>query len=504
MTKSSIQAAGVAALCAGLLGGCVVGPRFTPPKAETPAGWTAVPAAAPAPGASLVTTAEASDQAWWNSFGDPELTSLIERAAQSNFDARQAVLRIEEARGQRRLAAAGAWPQVNAAGSYENVRISERTATTSLLSSLGEKSQSGAPGGVASALSGLSNPFDQYEYGLSASWELDLFGRVRRTVEAADADTAAAVEDARAVRVSLMAEVAAAYVDLRAVQARRAVTAEALETAKGLLRLAEDSRRAGLGGDLDIANARAEVATAEAALPPLDQQVSADKNQLALLLAANPGALDAELDAAKALPPVPPQVPVGLPSDLARRRPDIRRAEARLHAAVARQGVAVANLYPSISLNAGAGFEASKMANLTNWAARYMTIGPSLDLPVFDAGQRRATVKIQDVRAKEAALTYAQAVLAALHEVDDAITAYDLEQSRRTSLETAVAENRTALALAQRRYQTGSVSFRDVLDAEDKLQQAQLALTASAAATDEDLVGLYKALGGGWQAGPPA
>jgi multidrug efflux system outer membrane protein len=501
MQGQSMRAVRVVALCAGLLSGCTVGARFAPPTADAPAAWAAAPRpAARPPLPSAVVTSAVGDAAWWTRFGDAELASLIDRAAASNFDARQAVLRIDEARAQRRLAAAGAWPQLSAAAGYEDTRISERTATTSLLGALAGQTHGGAPGGVAAALPGLKNPFDQYQYGLNASWELDLFGRVRRTVEAADADTAATVEDARAVRVSLMAEVAAAYIDLRAIQARRTVTAEALETARAMLRLASDARQAGLGDDLDIAQATAAAAAAQAQLPPLDEAAAADKSRLALLLAVKPGALDAELDAVRPIPPQPPEVPVGLPSDLARRRPDIRRAEAQLHAAIARQGVAVASLYPDIALTAGAGFEASQPAALSDWAARYFAVGPSLDLPIFDAGQRRATIRLQDVRAREAALAYAQTVLAALHEVEDAITAYDQEQTRRESLQAAVTQNRAALALADRRYRTGSASFRAVLDAEDSLQQAELALTGSDAATAQDLVTLYKALGGGWEA----
>ncbi len=487
------------ALCASLLGGCVVGPNFSPPKADMPARWISTPAQ-PLP--SAVTPERAEDGAWWNSFSDPELSSLVDRAEASNMDARQAVLRIQEARAQRSQAAAGAWPQVDAGGSYTNTRISERTATTSLLSALGGGTKGAAPGGVSGALPGLANPFDLYQYGLNASWELDLFGRVKRTVEAADADTAAAVDDAQAVRVSLAAEVAAAYIDLRAAQTREAVTTDTLETARGLLRLANDARTAGLGDDLDVAEAEAEVASAAAQLPPLEQQAAADRNQLTLLLAERPGALDVELVSAAALPPAPPSVPVGLPADLARRRPDIRRAEAQLHAATARQGVAVASLYPNIALTASAGYEASRPIALTDWAAHYFTVGPTLDVPIFDAGQRLATVRLQDVRSREAALTYAQTVLGALHEVEDGISAYDEEQTRRTALQAAVDHNKVALALARHRYQVGSVSFRDVLDADDKLEQARLALTSSLAATDEDLVVLYKALGGGWDDAP--
>jgi NodT family efflux transporter outer membrane factor (OMF) lipoprotein len=327
---------------------------------------------------------------------------------------------------------------------------------------------------------------------------------VRRTVEAADADTAAAVEDARAVQVSLLAQVAATYVDLRGVQTQRRLTAETLDTANALLKLAQDSRREGLGDDVDVDNARAAAASLEAALPPLDQQATADRNQLALLLAAAPGSLDAELKAGDALPPAPLAVPIGLPSDLARRRPDIREAEAALHAAVARQGVAVASLYPTVSLNAGFGFEASRPAALTDWAARYLSVGPSLDVPVFDAGQRMATIKIQDVRAKAAAIAYAQTVLAALDEAEDAISAYDHERPRQTALQTAAAQSEAALDLAQRRYAAGTGNYRDVLSAKAKAQQAQLALAGSTALTDEDLVGVYRAIGGGWQAAEEA
>ncbi len=294
---------------------------------------------------SRVSAAEAQDDAWWGGFDDAELTSLIDRALSANLDARQAVLRIDEARAQRRIAGAGAWPTVDATTSFTETRISERTSTSSIFGALAGKS--GAPPGVAAAIPGLVNPFSQYQYGLTGSWEIDLFGRIRRQVEAAEANTAAAVEDDHAVQVSLMAEVAGAYIDLRGAQARREVTLANVATARALLKLAADARAAGLGNDLDIASGKAELASAQAALPPLQTEIANDESQLGLLLAAKPGALDAELEGLRAIPLVPPLVPVGLPAELARRRPDIREAEARLHASVALQGVAVANLYPA-------------------------------------------------------------------------------------------------------------------------------------------------------------
>ncbi len=492
-----------AALTAALLAGCTVGPRYAPPTANTPGAWRATEAVPPGATLGVVSPAAIRDDAWWASFNDAELSSLVGRALGANFDARQAVLRIDEARAQRRIAAAGASPTLDATASYTGTRISERTSTSSIFGALGGGKTS-APPGVAADIPGLVNPFSQYQYGLTGSWEIDVFGRIRRQVEAAEANTTAAVEDARAVRVSLMAEVAGAYIDLRAAQARKAVTVENVATARALLKLATDARAEGLGDDLDIASGKAELATAQAALPPLRTEISVDESQLALLLAAEPGALDAELEGAEAIPPVPPRAPVGLPAELARRRPDIREAEARLHSAVALQGVAVANLYPRVTIDLAFGLEASNPASLAAWAARYFAAGPGLDLPLFDGGQRRESIHIADIHAKEAALAYAQTVLTALHEVDDAIMAYDQEQSRREALQTAQGESRAALALAQERYKAGSVSFRDVLDAEDRLQAAELSLTASTAATSEDLVTLYKSLGGGWQTSEPS
>lgn len=490
--------AGLASLV-GALCGCAVGPNYSPPKPDVPAAWRG--AAPPHAPPSAVAQRNIEDGDWWKSFGDPELTSLIDRALKANLAARQAVLRIEEARAERRVLAAAAWPSLDATASDTETRISERTATASLLSAFSGAGTSpgGAPGGVSSALPGLQNPFSQYQYGLTGSWEIDLFGRIRRQVEAADANTAAAVEDSRAVDVSLMAEVAAAYVDLRAAQQQRAIAEEAAETARRMLELATDAHQAQIGDDIDVANARAALSAAEAAPPPLEIEIAADESQLALLLAEKPGALESELQNPAAIPTLPPAVPVGLPSELARRRPDIREAEANLHAAVAQQGVAVADLYPRLSITGALGLEAATPAGLGDWAARYLTVGPGLDLPVFDAGARRATVHIADLRAKEAAIAYAQTVLGALHEVENAMTAYDQERARRASLDAAVTQDRAALSLASVRYQVGSAGLIGVLDARERLEAAQTALASSTAATAQDLVALYRSLGGGWE-----
>jgi NodT family efflux transporter outer membrane factor (OMF) lipoprotein len=208
--------------------------------------------------------------------------------------------------------------------------------------------------------------------------------------------------------------------------------------------------------------------------------------------------LRAELKTPQPVPPVPPRVPIGLPADLARRRPDIREAEARLHAATARVGVAVADLYPKLTLSAQGGVQAENLATLTNWASRFVTAGPTIELPIFDAGRRRATIRLQDVRTQESVLDYRRTVLLALHDVDDALAAYSSDQSRRRALGDTVARDHDAVEIGRQRYANGVASFIDVLDAERTLEQNQLLLADATAAVTTDLVSLYKALGGGW------
>ncbi len=488
-----------------LLSGCTLGPDFTPAKPDTPAGWTqdALQPGAKADKQSRASTAPITD-AWWSSFSDPTLTSLIARASSTNLDLKQATLRIAEARAQRDITGSAQFPTLGANGSYTRERISERTAFTSLLSNIGAThggpSSTPTPiGGVPNAIPSLTNPFDQYQWGFDASWEIDLFGRVRRSVEAADAATQASIEDRNDILVSMQGEVARAYIDLRAAQLRRSVLEDDLKSQQEILGLTRDRARFGMGNDVDVANASAQVTSTEALLPQATAQIGEDINQLSLLLALPPGALRGELDSAKPVPPVPPEVPVGLPADLARRRPDIRRAEAQLHAATAQIGVAVADLFPRLTLNADAGIQASHFADLSNWAGRFFSLGPSLDIPIFSGGARHANVQLQDTKAQEAAIAYAGTVLSALHEVENALIAYGTEQSRRASLEATRAQNRTALTLAQQRYQSGIESFLDVLDAERTLQQTELSLTDSTATVSTDLVAVYKALGGGWQ-----
>jgi multidrug efflux system outer membrane protein len=480
----------VALLLAPLVG-CTVGPNFTRPQPDVPAAWSA--SASPAAGGQLsqVTTAVADDAAtWWTSFNDPELTSLIARVTAENLDAKEAVLRIVEARAQRDISSADQWPTLTGNASAKTNRLSESTPTGSLFSKVGQ-----FPG-----VTGINipNPYSQYQLGFDASWEVDLFGRVRRSVEAAKADTQASVEDSRAVLVSTLGDVGRAYIDLRGAQAKRQVLEDDIATERDLLDLAGQRRRSGLSSAIDVVRAAAEASDAEAQLPSVNQQITVDINQLSELMDREPGALRAELEVAQPVPPVPPLVPIGLPADLARRRPDIREAEARLHAATARVGVAVAELYPKLTLGASAGLQSESLMTLTNWASRFLTAGPTVELPIFDAGRRRATVRLQGVKAEEAALDYRRTVLSALTEADNALAAYSADQARRVALGDAVARYRDAVDLARQRYASGVASFIDVLDAERLLEQNELLLADASTTVSTDLVVLYKALGGGW------
>jgi outer membrane protein, multidrug efflux system len=477
------------------LASCAMGPNFVKPKPAVPTQWSPTALGRTATRTSGVSAQEPQAVEWWRSFADPTLTSLIERSAASNLDVREAVLRIEEARAERAQTAAAFWPTVSANAGYTRQRLSLTTPNGAIFAVT--PNIPGLPPGVS-----ITNPYNQYQLGLSASWELDLFGSVRRSVEAADADLLSQVESAHDVFLSLSSDVAQAYIDLRGAQLRKSIVEQSLATERDVLQLTQQRWNAGLTTDLDVENAASVVRTTEAELPALEREITQDINQLSELMSRPPDALRAELQQAEPVPPVPPMVPIGLPADLARRRPDIRRAEASLHAATARVGVAVANLFPQLTLNLSGGLQAEGISKLIEVASRFATVAPTLELPVFD-GTRWATVRLQDVRAKEAAIDYARTVLVALQDVENALAAYGSDQDRRVSLAAAAEASGNALTLARQRYESGVTNFIEVLDAERTLEQNQLSLAEATTAISTDLVALYKALGGGWESTEP-
>ncbi len=492
-TPRSIALASLGCTLGCILPGCAVGPNFVRPKPSVPAHWSATATGNGAEGAARVSAAPAQTAAWWSTFDDPTLTSLVEQSAGQNLDIQQAVLRIEEAQAQVAVVAGGLWPDVSANASWSRQRLSTNT-----------------PNGAIFGLNfpglppTLVNPYNQYQLGLGASWTLDLFGTERRALEAANAQMQAAVEGEHAALLSMVSDVAATYIDLRGAQARRAILLRSLATQRDLLQLTRDRRNAGLTSDLDVENATAEVGTTQAQVPLADRQITFDINELSELMAKPPEALRAELGRAQAVPPVPPDVPIGLPSDLARRRPDIRQAEADLHAATAEIGIAISDYFPQLTLTAGGGVQSEGLSQLIQTASRFVSLGPAIELPIFEGGRLRATVRLRRVQAKEAAVIYAQTVLTALNQVEDALAAYGADQARRASLATAVKASHNARLLARQRYESGVASFIDVLDAERTEEENEVALADATTAVSADLVQLYRALGGGWQSGADA
>jgi len=477
-----------------LLVGCAVGPDFKRPSPQVPAHWSS-PGAVDRPdaGARESTTEErdADLQRWWGDFNDATLSSLIERALAANLDLRLTVLRIEESRAQRAVTAASLWPSLSADAAYTRTRLSETTPTGAVFTSFDHVSIPGVAG------ISIPNPYNQYQLGAEASWELDFFGRVRRSVEVADANVASSVEDQHAAAVSLLGDVARSYLDLRGAQRSAASARESIAITRELLELSRQRRAAGLTSEVDVVEAAAELSSTQAQLPAFELAITQDINQLSRLLGREPDALRAELESVAPIPAVPATVPIGLPASLARRRPDIRKAEADLHAATAQIGVAVAGLYPSITLTGAGGMQSETTSELTQWASRFFSFGPTLELPMFDRG-RWQTVSLQRVREKEAAVAYANTVLNALQEVENTRAAYDADQDRHAWLQNTVAQNRDALELTRARYRSGVASFIEVLDAERTLRQNELSLAQSETAVSEDLVTLYRALGGGW------
>jgi NodT family efflux transporter outer membrane factor (OMF) lipoprotein len=497
-----------ALLGASALTGCTLGPNFAPPEWASPASWFAGPKETVAPSRSMP-VAEPIDVSWWELFHDQALTSLEKRVAAENLDVKTASIRLAESRAQLGIARAPLFPTLNGNASYVRQRASNNGLFAVVPSAAGAKGANGAQGNSTGGIQGGGlQPFDLFQGGFDASWEVDLWGGVRRSVESATATSEAANEAQRSVLLSSLAEVARDYIQLRGTQAQLAIARENVNTARQSLSLTQQRAAGGVTTDLDVANASAQLRTTLAEIPSLEQQEAQAINALSLLLGQPPNALREELAKAKPVPPVPPRVPVGLPSELARRRPDIRQAEAQLHAATADIGVAEANFYPSLNLAGSFGLQSLQIKNAFNLSSKQYAIGPGLTIPIFQGGQLRSTLELRKAQQQEAAVAFQKTVLQAWHDVDNALTAYRAEQVRRNELVQAVAENRRALGLAQSRYQQGVADFLTVLDAERSLLGTQQQLANSTTTVSANLVALYKALGGGWETdlpvGPPA
>ncbi|KWT94132.1 MULTISPECIES: TolC family protein [unclassified Variovorax] len=416
---------------------------------------------------------------WWLLFGDATLTALQAEAASSNLDLQVAIARIEESRAQLGLVDAARSPQLAGGAGYTRSALSEHSPWARL----------GAP------TSGSST----WQLGLQAGWELDLGGRLRQLSESAGANLEATGYGMASVKVSVAGDVARTYLLIRGVQAQMTIVEENRQIAENLVRLAESRQRHGVASRFDAAAASADVAGIEARLSQLRQQRDVLMNALALLLGKPPRDLDARL-AQAALPAMPKRLPIGVPSELARTRPDIRQAEARLRAAVADIGAAEADFYPRISLTGGLGLQAFQLSDLGSWSSRWYSIGPTLYLPIFQGGRLESSLALSEARHRVAGIAYQQTVLRAWGEVDDALNAYSIELKRHAQLQVAFAQTQTALDVAQRAYQQGTVDFTSVLVARRSLLASQSELTHSATASALSVVSLYRSLGGGWSA----
>jgi NodT family efflux transporter outer membrane factor (OMF) lipoprotein len=462
----------ITAVCLALLAGCAVGPDYHQPKVNTPSNWAS-------PLADGETNSPANLALWWKNFSDTNLDSLMETAVQSNLTLRIAEAHVRESRAERGVVAGKLWPSIGSSSSYSRNRW-------------GQNSFPPLPAGT-------TLDYNSYSAGFDAAWELDVFGGTRRTVEAADAETGAALYGQRDVLVSLLAEVGRNYVAARGYQQRLAITLQNIQVQQDILNLTSNRFDTGLSSDLDVQQATALLNATEAEVPSLKTGFDQCVHHLSVLLGQPPGALTNEMSAEKVIPLTPPTVPLGLPSDLLQRRPDVQHAERELAAATARIGVAKADYFPKFSLTGFTAFESISASDWFDYGSRAWSAGPTVQWELFQAGSIRANVRVQNARQEQAVDTYQQKVLVALEDAENAITAYAREQTRRKSLSQSVHANEQALELSTTLYNNGLVDFLHVLDSERSLYASQDALVQSDQAVSLNLVQLYKALGGGWE-----
>jgi NodT family efflux transporter outer membrane factor (OMF) lipoprotein len=463
-------------LAIGLIG-CAVGPDFQSPEVRE------APGRSEPDGESVPsrTVKGAIDIVWWKSFRDFELSSLVERLSAQSLDLKTAAERVVQSVAQRQVAASQGLPHVEGQS----------------LDTYNRQSPNG-PLSLLTPAPGAPLEYALFRDGLTSSWQLDLFGRVRRAVEA-DANTLAAVEFRHGVALAAIAELAHSYMLLRGTQNRLRIAKRNLGLAEENVELVNTRFRNGVATTLDLAQARAQQATIAAALPPLRAKEAELINAIGLLLGEPPRALEVELHRSQIMPRVPRRVPVGLPGTIVRRRPDVREAEARLHEATAQTGVAVANFYPDVTLNGAASVESLHLSNLFSPASAAFAVGPSVSMPIFEGGRLRGALALSESRQREAAIFFRETVLRAWKEVDDALTNFREAQRRRIDIARSVTENQSALQAARQRYSEGATNFLDVTATQAQLLQSENDLADSDTEIATDLVNMYRALGGGWE-----
>jgi NodT family efflux transporter outer membrane factor (OMF) lipoprotein len=451
------------------LAGCMVGPDYREPVPVVSNRWQVERE----PAAGLKPIDPETLKIWWKSFGDARLDRLMNQALSDNLDLKMALARIDQARAQRRGTRAELFPEANAsaiAGRFDNP----------------------LPGIVPT-----STRFNLFELGFDAFWEIDLFGRLRRRLEAASADLDAAAEDYAQTLVALTSDLARAYVEYRSLQDQLRITRSNLDTQQHTLRLTERLFEVGAGTRHDVVRARAQTETTAAQLPALEAGLVATLRQMEVLVGRQPGALTAALAEPGPVPAAPGRELLASPAATIRHRPDLRVAERRLAAATAQQGAAIAEWFPKLSLATFLGFRNTDLEDLFKSSAFSYGVAGNLLQPLVNFGRIQAGIDLADAQQKEAYLAFEKAVLEALRETETALTRYLQEEVRRQNLARAVADQRESVRLSQLRYQEGVITFLDVLDAQRALYAAELELARSEAAVSTNLIAFYKALGGG-------
>lgn len=471
-----------------LTGCAAVGPDYVPPEKITPEKFNAALSEDQKAKLSLPETGQEADEAkteftkqvtpamlvdWWNTLEDPLLTRLIEWAIRGNLDLQLAQSRLREERASRGIARSGLFPTIEGDAAFTRRK-------TNLQS-----------GGISE--------IDLYSSSFDASWEIDMFGGIRRSIESAQASVEARQEELNDTLVTLVAEVAINYIEIRAFQARLEAAVNNLESQEGTLQIVQDRLDAGLTTTLSLEQAKYNLENSKSEIPMLQTGIEQGKNGLAVLLGEFPGSLAEELEQYQKVPTVSVEVVVGVPADLLRRRPDVRRAERELAAQTARVGVATADLYPRLFLFGSVGLEYISAASFFTGPAAAFQIGPQIRWPVFNAGRIRQNIKIEDERQSQALIQYEASVLTAVKDVENALIDFANEQVRRQALIKSTQSAKSAVSLSRELYTAGLTDFIGVLDAERALFSFQDQLAVSEGKVTSNLIRLYKSLGGGWK-----
>ena len=482
---------GTAASCLALAA-CTVGPDYHAPRVDVPASFAEPQARG----------AEVDPAHWWTAFGDPELTSLIERALAGNPDIGIAASRVRQARLEEIQARAIGLPTIDAQGNATNIHLSKNAGLATLARAFGGGSSdsSGSAGGITLPGSSITT----YAVGFDASWELDLFGRGTRTRQAAQASAEAALWNQRDAAVTLAAEVADAYFTYRMDQAQIAILNDEIVKLERADQISAHIAQTGLQPPIDVVRQRASLTQTRARLQPLEADAKLRIHALGTLLGKGPDALSGELAGSTANLGPAPAIPAGLPSDLLRRRPDVRAAERNLAAATAQVGVAVADLYPRFSLTGLAQLISTSLGSLFQGDSVQTTASASAMFPILDWGKRKATVASRKEDDQQAYLTYQKTVLRALKDVEDALARISTERVRNQQLRAALSDAERAESAVSAQYRTGFVAQDSLINAQVAALSARENVAASDAQLRQDTAALFKAMGGGWAEQGPA